>query len=294
MADSHDHQAAETPHREQKPAQGVEMLPGAPELPAPATLAAYSPSLLGTPTLNGRGNAPIRIAMMQRAQQTYGNRALQRFLQRTAAASAVQRQTTAPGGPNNDCLRLLGEILSFLYGGLTHTIGSLVVTGVDLKRGIIERFNDMMDDPADLFTKHRTIDNPDPGGKGSWEGHQQAYEGQQRGLRDRLNQWNTKNCNDPSGGLPQESADAIRTAWEWATRATPQRPRTVPAPPATPSPSRVLQVLLALGLSIALLATVIAAIADPEPATKLGLAGLTVEETEALMGMLGLAAATTR
>jgi hypothetical protein len=54
-----------------------------------------------------------------------------------------------------------------------------------------------------------------------------------------------------------------------------------------PPVSRVLDVLLVIGLSIALLATVIAALADPEPATKLGLAGLTVVEVEALLLLLG-------
>ena len=37
-----------------------------------------SASLLSDPNLNSRGNAPARIAAMQRMQQTYGNRAVQR------------------------------------------------------------------------------------------------------------------------------------------------------------------------------------------------------------------------
>jgi hypothetical protein len=54
-----------------------------------------------------------------------------------------------------------------------------------------------------------------------------------------------------------------------------------------PSPSKVLQVLTVIGLSVALLATVLAALADPEPATKLGLAGLTAAEVTLLLTMLG-------
>src|SRR5204863_4177470 len=39
-----------------------------------------------------RGNDPVRISVMTNAQQTYGNRAVQRFLQRRAAGSVpVQR-----------------------------------------------------------------------------------------------------------------------------------------------------------------------------------------------------------
>jgi Domain of unknown function (DUF4157) len=46
-------------------------------------------------------------------------------------------------------------------------------------------------------------------------------------------------------------------------------------------------VLLIIGLSIALLATILAALADPEPASKLALAGLTAAEISLLLVMLG-------
>jgi hypothetical protein len=54
-----------------------------------------------------------------------------------------------------------------------------------------------------------------------------------------------------------------------------------------PSPSRVLEVLAILGLSLLLVVTVIAALLDPEPATKLGLAGLSAAEAVALLLLLG-------
>ena len=54
-----------------------------------------------------------------------------------------------------------------------------------------------------------------------------------------------------------------------------------------PSPQRVLEVLLIIGLSITLLITIIAALADPEPATKLGLAGLSAAQIALLLEMLG-------
>jgi hypothetical protein len=60
---------------------------------------------------------------------------------------------------------------------------------------------------------------------------------------------------------------------------------------AKPPITRVLEVLAILGLSIALVATVIAALVDPEPASKLALAGLTAEEITALMALLGIGSA---
>jgi len=53
------------------------------------------------------------------------------------------------------------------------------------------------------------------------------------------------------------------------------------------STSRVLEALLILGLSLALLATVIVALLDPEPVTKLAAAGLSMAEAVALLLLLG-------
>lgn len=54
-----------------------------------------------------------------------------------------------------------------------------------------------------------------------------------------------------------------------------------------PSPQRVLEVLLIIGISITLLVTIILALIDPEPATKLGLAGLSAAQIALLLAMLG-------
>jgi hypothetical protein len=53
------------------------------------------------------------------------------------------------------------------------------------------------------------------------------------------------------------------------------------------STSQVLKALLILGLSVLLLATVIAALLDPEPVTKLAAAGLSMAEAVALLLLLG-------
>src|SRR5690349_17641060 len=41
-------------------------------------------ALLANPNIAGRGNGVVRAAALQRMQQTYGNRAVQRFIQRCA------------------------------------------------------------------------------------------------------------------------------------------------------------------------------------------------------------------
>lgn len=71
-----DHQKAQrADHQPAHPGTGLEgqLAPGY----APAS----SASLLGDSRLGGRGNAPVKVALMRQAQQTYGNRALRRALQ---------------------------------------------------------------------------------------------------------------------------------------------------------------------------------------------------------------------
>jgi len=56
-----------------------------------------------------------------------------------------------------------------------------------------------------------------------------------------------------------------------------------------PQYEKVLEVVLLLGLSVAMIAVIIAALADPEPATKLALAGLSAVMITTLLEKLGLA-----
>src|SRR5438309_1460268 len=62
-------------------------------LQAPVSAPSDFTSLLGDPRLNGRGNQPVKIAAIQRAQQLYGNRAVRRFLQ--SRSTPIQRDTPA-------------------------------------------------------------------------------------------------------------------------------------------------------------------------------------------------------
>ena len=92
-------------HAEQQRVQRVETPAeqttiGLEEQPLNNTPQAAQNSLVGDPRLSRSINAPVRIAVMQRMQQSYGNRALRRYLQRFAsqptaeAAPEVENGTT--------------------------------------------------------------------------------------------------------------------------------------------------------------------------------------------------------
>jgi hypothetical protein len=71
---------------------------------APEYALASRGSLLGDSRLEGRGNGPVKVALMRQAQQTYGNRALRRALQpklstgATNIAAPPQPASSPPGG----------------------------------------------------------------------------------------------------------------------------------------------------------------------------------------------------
>ncbi|MBF6612712.1 MAG: DUF4157 domain-containing protein, partial [Chloroflexi bacterium] len=50
----------------------------------------YPASLLGDSKLSARGNTSVQTTVMQRMQQSYGNKAVQRFLQRSASGATDQ------------------------------------------------------------------------------------------------------------------------------------------------------------------------------------------------------------
>jgi hypothetical protein len=106
-AKRHSEQVFEGPTHDHGPASDHESTPN------------YPTTLLGDSRLSGRGNAPVRTAVMQRMQQTVGNRAVQRFLQRVAA-------DTAEASPQED----IGERIRSRAGG-----GSSLDTGT---RGQLE------------------------------------------------------------------------------------------------------------------------------------------------------------
>src|SRR5437588_2879327 len=62
---------------------------------APDALPAYPGTLLGDSHLAGRGNRPVQIAVMRQMQQSYGNRAVQRFFDNGRGTPGA----TLPGAP---------------------------------------------------------------------------------------------------------------------------------------------------------------------------------------------------
>src|SRR5207302_10525696 len=56
----------------------------------------YRPSLLDSPSIAGRGNGPARTVAMQQAQQTHGNRAVQRTIQRFTPPDFGQWASSGP------------------------------------------------------------------------------------------------------------------------------------------------------------------------------------------------------
>jgi hypothetical protein len=60
------------------------------------TQPAYPHSLLANSLLNSRANEPVRTATIQQMQQTYGNRAVRRYLQRTKSADSLSVDNNLP------------------------------------------------------------------------------------------------------------------------------------------------------------------------------------------------------
>jgi hypothetical protein len=230
---------------------------------------------------------------------------------------------TLPTGPNPKCTELLGKIMSFLFGSATNVLGGVTFTGIDMHHGLLERHEALLLDKEDLYKKYRSTSTPHPGGKGSWNGHVDQYKGQQAGLTKLLQQWNDprNGCNGDGGsGLPQERFRVIQLAAMWAIAPAPSQPRlkstpastpltsTVPVPIPDPTPSqtpapttqssgadtkRITKALVIIGVSAGLAIIVAAAILDPEPISKLTLAGLSAQQAATLLILLGITAEVT-
>jgi len=115
---------------------------------------------------------------------------------------------------------------------------------------------------------------------GGDEGHRERYEEFQRVLKTLMTRAEMECKNGEYDSELQEEAS------KQANRPLPR----IAMPEESFSWETVAQVVVALGLSIALVATIVAALADPEPFSKLALAGLTAEEITALSAALGITA----
>src|SRR5689334_14570888 len=100
MAGDHAHDSAEQDAARDRSPQAEQANPSNEAAAETEGLPALSPELLSNPGLGGRGNTPVRVALLQRMQQMYGNRAVQRYMQsmaRGAEASAAD-PSQADGG----------------------------------------------------------------------------------------------------------------------------------------------------------------------------------------------------
>jgi hypothetical protein len=144
-----------------------------------------------------------------------------------------------------------------------------------------QRWEELLTDRHNLQWDHWNKKHPF---YGSVKIHQEEFERGQQGLRNQLNKWERSKCGGP-GDPP-----LIAEAEEWATRPTPSPiPRERPTPPAGNfSVSRVLRAMAVVGLSVGALAIVLAALADPEPVSKLALSGLSMVVITRLLTELGV------
>ncbi|MGF6641352.1 DUF4157 domain-containing protein [Paraburkholderia sp. MM6662-R1] len=192
----------------------------------------------------------------------------------------VLRQSTAasgsPGSPD-PCGDILQQIL-------------------DLLNLVADLINNALNDPHNLYKYFRDTPHPE---YGSWKGHRDNFYRERERLSLKIAEWE---ADDRCRGYPlsEQQQEELKEAYEYKEKEFPSKP--APSmyeeqesnPAGQPSTSstwdNVLKVVIVLGLSIALVPTIVAALADPEPASKLALAGLTLVEISALSVALGFTA----
>jgi hypothetical protein len=166
---------------------------------------------------------------------------------------------------------------------------------------LAKRLQDGENDPHNLYNNFRKLKDAHPEW-GSWDGHRQKFYEVRDDLRRTLAEWEEKGCGSPRKN--QQEQDDLNEAYEFKDKEFPDKPlkpmkrESDPVEQTQPAQAtdngitieKVLEVLAVLGLSLALAATIVVALADPEPVSKLGLAGLSAAEITELMTLLGLGA----
>ena len=146
---------------------------------------------------------------------------------------------------------------------------------------LIKRHRDLITDPQSLQFDYWVDPHPEYGLVLS---HQLHFRNIQTGLRNRIRLWDENNCDDPDDPSP-----VVEEARAWAVEETPDPdPQDRVEVTDERSESNVRNLLLALGWSVVLVPVVLAAILDPEPASKLALAGLSVGMIAAILTNFGL------
>jgi hypothetical protein len=134
--------------------------------------------------------------------------------------------------------------------------GPAVYDFTTVTRGLAQRLQDLKDDQYSLYTKHRTIGNPHPGGYGSWDGHIQKYNEQVQVLKQLLKEFrkqclNTKRTPEEEKALnelldladravntrPPQKPDAVLERERRQREGKEPNPTPGPAPSQNPNPS---------------------------------------------------------
>lgn len=207
-----------------------------------------------------RFNNAAQHTQAMRLQRDCGNQQVGRLLLqvRASATTMVGRQaaTGAPGGPD-PCLELLQQI-------------------IELLNEVAGRINDALDDRHDLFGYHRRIRDAHPD-HGSWDGHRDRFYYERDRLRQKLAEWDSND--DCRGRLlrPQEQRE-LDESREFKEREFPERPANAMRESTEESPGlreRIANALRRYGVPAfaigALVVLIVAALADPEPFSKVAL-----------------------
>lgn len=171
----------------------------------------------------------------------------------------VFRQTTAsPGTPDgpDPCLDLLQQI-------------------IELLNEVAKRISDALDDKWDLF-KYRPGGNPEHPEAGTWDGHRNRYYYDRDRLRQKVAEWES-NDDCRAYRLSKQQQEDLKEAEEFKEREFPQKPaKSMREAPEEPSfREKIAEALKKAGIPpwavAAFVVLVIAAIADPEPFSKVAL-----------------------
>ena len=153
----------------------------------------------------------------------------------------------------------------------------LLAAIIELLNEVAQRFNDALDDRHHLYDYHRQIRDSHPE-YGSWDGHKNRFLEDRGTLRRRLTEWdNDDDCQNRR--LSPDQISELAEARDFAGKEWPSRPlkrSTEEDPAAEPSTrERIAEALRQVGVPAwavaAVVVLVIAALADPEPFSKLAL-----------------------
>jgi Domain of unknown function (DUF4157) len=204
--------------------------------------------------IDATGNA---LAIQTKSHKPGGSNTPQRIGTTGETGRLIFRQTTTspgtPGGPD-PCLDLLQAIIHFL-------------------NEVEKRIRDALDDKWDLF-KFRPGRNPEEPDAGTWDGHRDRFYEDRDHLRRKIAEWESS---DDCRGYPlsREQQEDLKEAYESKEKEFPGRPAPSMREAEPSFREKIAEALKKAGIPAwavsALIVLIIAAIADPEPFSKVAL-----------------------